>query len=109
MRHLQDTEDLLGITWWCSHDVSRDLDDFPELEYDLGLIDEHSRIKPEGFAVRDAIAAARTARRAAVPTPELILPAAAMADRSLLAPGSTFFDDYMALARSQGHPRIVLG
>jgi hypothetical protein len=42
------TENLWGVTWWCSHDVSRSLADFPELEYSLGLIDEHGRAKPIG-------------------------------------------------------------
>jgi hypothetical protein len=36
------------VTWWCSHDVSRDLGDFPELEYSLGLIDQSGAAKPLG-------------------------------------------------------------
>ena len=39
------TENLWGVTWWCSHDVSRRLADFPELEYSLGLIDQDNEIK----------------------------------------------------------------
>ncbi|MGO2048126.1 MAG: glycoside hydrolase 5 family protein, partial [Brachybacterium tyrofermentans] len=38
-----DCPELWGITWWCSHDVSRDLADFPPLEHTLGLFDEHGR------------------------------------------------------------------
>ncbi|KJY28650.1 hypothetical protein VR44_24895, partial [Streptomyces katrae] len=33
-----DCPGLWGVTWWCSHDVSRELADFPELEYGLGLL-----------------------------------------------------------------------
>lgn len=40
-----------AVTWWCSHDVSRDLGDFPEVEYSLGLFDEHGRTKPIGEAI----------------------------------------------------------
>src|SRR5699024_11638296 len=28
-----------AVTWWCSHDVSPTLADYPPLEYSLGLID----------------------------------------------------------------------
>lgn len=41
---------LWGITWWCSHDVSRRLADFPELEYSLGLIDAEGKVKDTGRA-----------------------------------------------------------
>ncbi|MDO5721532.1 MAG: hypothetical protein Q4P06_03185 [Actinomycetaceae bacterium] len=41
---------LCAITWWCSHDVSRQLADFPALEHSLGLIDEDGNAKPIGDA-----------------------------------------------------------
>lgn len=41
---------LCAITWWCSHDVSRQLADFPALEHTLGLIDEDGNAKPIGDA-----------------------------------------------------------
>ena len=41
-------DDLFGITWWCSHDVNRGLADFPDLEYDLGLIDQEGQVKELG-------------------------------------------------------------
>ena len=44
---------LEGITWWCSHDVNRELGDFPELEHTLGLIDSNGNVKPEGEALRE--------------------------------------------------------
>ena len=40
-----------AVTWWCSHDVSRDLADFPEVEHSLGLFDERGRVKPVGEAI----------------------------------------------------------
>ncbi|WIB12135.1 cellulase family glycosylhydrolase [Curtobacterium sp. MCPF17_052] len=51
IRHALDVQELSGITWWCSHDVSRSLADFPELEYDLGLLTNDGRVKPTGGAV----------------------------------------------------------
>jgi len=48
IRHALDVQNLYGVTWWCSHDVSRALADFPELEYDLGLITNDGRVKPTG-------------------------------------------------------------
>ncbi len=48
VRNAARTDDLWGVTWWCSHDVSRSLVDFPELEYSLGLIDQSGAAKPIG-------------------------------------------------------------
>lgn len=48
---------LDAITWWCSHDVSRSLADFPELEHTLGLFDSEGAVKPIGQAYAEAIAA----------------------------------------------------
>ncbi|EWS79572.1 hypothetical protein BF93_12845 [Brachybacterium phenoliresistens] len=42
--------DVEAVTWWCSHDVHRDLADFPEVEYSLGLFDAEGRLKPIGEA-----------------------------------------------------------
>ncbi|TDN46217.1 cellulase (glycosyl hydrolase family 5) [Curtobacterium flaccumfaciens] len=50
IRHVLDAQHVLGVTWWCSHDVSRTLADFPELEYDLGLFTNDGRLKPAGEA-----------------------------------------------------------
>src|SRR5690606_18687410 len=64
--HALDCPDLWGVTWWCSHDVSRDLADFPALEYGLGLLTNDR--KPKDSAVEFA-RAAREARTAAPPPP----------------------------------------
>ncbi|MFS2029115.1 glycosyl hydrolase, partial [Curtobacterium sp. CT11-45] len=50
IRHVLDAQHVLGVTWWCSHDVSRSLADFPELEYDLGLFTNDGRLKRAGEA-----------------------------------------------------------
>lgn len=110
VEQLADSPELYGITWWCSHDVSRSLADFPELEYDLGLIDEHGVIKPEGRALQAAIAEARIRRAAGVPTPTrtLKLDASGEGWRASLAPGGAFWERYLAVAREHGHPRVEL-
>jgi hypothetical protein len=48
VRSVARTENLWGVTWWCSHDVSRSLADYPELEYSLGLIENGGAVKPIG-------------------------------------------------------------
>lgn len=47
---------LWGVTWWCSHDLSRDLVDFPEREYDLGLFTTDHRPKPVARALAEIVA-----------------------------------------------------
>ncbi|WP_154606336.1 glycoside hydrolase 5 family protein [Arthrobacter sp. AQ5-05] len=57
LRPVLDTPNLWGVTWWCSHDVSRKLADFPELEYTLGLLDSERQVKPAGKRLAELIAA----------------------------------------------------
>ncbi|WP_255574252.1 glycosyl hydrolase [Austwickia sp. TVS 96-490-7B] len=47
---------LVGVTWWSSHDVSRDLVDFPEREYDLGLFTTDHRPKPVAAVLAELVA-----------------------------------------------------
>ncbi len=56
LRPAMDTPNLWGVTWWCSHDVSRKLADFPELEYTLGLLDSDRNPKPAGRRLAELIA-----------------------------------------------------
>ncbi|RMI13420.1 glycosyl hydrolase [Cellulomonas triticagri] len=56
--------DLYAVTWWCSHDVSRDLADYKDLEYSLGLLDTGNRVKPLGRRFAEVVA---EARRGALP------------------------------------------
>ncbi len=112
LEQLADAPHLFGITWWCSHDVSRELADFPPLEYDLGLIDVDGRVKPEGRLFQEAIAASRARPAASPPGTDVRLNQVRLnlsdGGRAALAPGGSFFDRYMDVARSEGHPRIVL-
>lgn len=103
-----DCPDLWGVTWWCSHDVSEDLVDFPPLEHTLGLFDAQGRLKPAGAAFRDAIAAA-----AAAPTPAPRGPAVDLAvgedpllHRSAAAPGGSVFEAWMEASRAGERPTV---
>ncbi|AKU16465.1 glycoside hydrolase 5 family protein [Luteipulveratus mongoliensis] len=84
--------ELTAITWWCSHDIDRGQPDFPEREYDLGLVTVDHVAKPIAYALRDAVRQART--QAPSPSPRTITaPADIVAspeDRAAVAPGSAF-------------------
>lgn len=106
--HAADVPVLSGITWWCSHDVARSMLDFPPVEYDLGLIDEHGRVKPTGHAFA---ALARELRAAPTPAPA---PVGLVLDdtephRESCAPGGSFFEAWMLAAERDGRgPQVVL-
>lgn len=59
VRNAARCDGLWGVTWWCSHDVSRELADFPELEYSLGLIDQSGRAKATGRRLAEVAAEVR--------------------------------------------------
>ncbi|MDR2931002.1 MAG: cellulase family glycosylhydrolase [Propionibacteriaceae bacterium] len=115
--NLNGAPDLFGITWWASHDVDPALEDFPPLEYSLGLIDQAGKVKPEGRKFAALIDhARRTASAAAEPRPEpptedprpiLPLDLDRVGGRTGLAPGGVFWTMYMRQART-AHPRIVI-
>lgn len=46
---------MWGITWWGSHDISREFGAFQELEYELGIFDVHNNLKPVGQTIKDFI------------------------------------------------------
>ncbi|MFD6311328.1 glycoside hydrolase 5 family protein [Streptomyces nigra] len=100
-----DCPGLWGVTWWCSHDVSRDLADFPDLEYGLGLLTNDR-------APKDTARVLERAARATPRTPEprttaLIVPADP-ARRSLCAPGGPVFDAFFRLTADGARPTTVL-
>ena len=99
VRHAASTENLWGVTWWCSHDVSRSLADFPELEYSLGLIDQAGTAKPIGRRLAEIIPELRA--RHALPTRTLGIMIEVDADdtpisRGSLAPGGAVFEAWLA-------------
>ncbi|CAH0214016.1 glycoside hydrolase 5 family protein [Microbacterium foliorum] len=92
------TENLWGVTWWCSHDVSRELADFPELEYSLGLIDQHGEAKPIGRRFAELIPELRA--RAAVPVRDTAIVVEVDShevpvSRAALSPGGAVFQAWV--------------
>ncbi|MFI1535233.1 glycosyl hydrolase [Streptomyces anandii] len=110
-----DCPGLWGVTWWCSHDVSRHLADFPELEYTLGLLTSDRRPKDIARALSRAARDHRdsgggTHARARTPAPRttaLVVPADPAA-RSRCAPGGDVFDAFFALTADGARPTTVL-
>ncbi|MFD9700450.1 glycosyl hydrolase [Lentzea sp. NPDC059081] len=93
------TTDLYAITWWCSHDVSRSLGDYKDLEYSLGLLDTENRVKPLGRRFAELIS---EAKRGVRPTPRTVgvvvdvdgdLPLS----RAALGPGGAVFERWHEL------------
>lgn len=102
------TENLWGVTWWCSHDVSRRLADFPELEYTLGLFDEHGAVKPLGerFAQVAAEVAPTPVRRETA----IVIPVDAddvPLSRAALSPGGAVFEAWVRLCADGVDPAFV--
>ncbi|MFH8283492.1 glycosyl hydrolase [Streptomyces antibioticus] len=105
VRNALDCPDLWGITWWCSHDVSRQLADFPELEYGLGLLTNER--KPKDTALALARAAAAPPPAPAARTTALVVPADP-ARRSACAPGGPVYDAFFRLTADGARPTTVL-
>lgn len=103
-----DCADVWGVTWWCSHDVSRSLADFPELEYSLGLLTNEGRVKPGGEVLARLAKEWREREYApAVRTTAVVVDDSASA-RSACAPGGAVFEAFMRLAADGARPTTVL-
>ncbi|WP_432174024.1 glycoside hydrolase 5 family protein [Streptomyces sp. Tue6028] len=103
--HALDCPGLWGVTWWCSHDVSRGLADFPELEYSLGLLTNDRRTKPAG----ESIARIVKEQRPEAPAPRttaLVVDTAP--GRSVCAPGGAVFEAFARLTADGARPTTVL-
>ncbi|MCI5825214.1 MAG: hypothetical protein MR006_00920 [Arcanobacterium sp.] len=98
---------LCGITWWCSHDVSQSLADFPALEHTLGLFDEEGHLKPIGAAYAEAIAAWKDTEPLATDRPTLKL-SIAPENRNATDATHEFFDSWIAAALTGDVPRIAI-
>ncbi|MBP0458850.1 glycoside hydrolase 5 family protein [Streptomyces montanisoli] len=107
-----DCTDLWGVTWWCSHDVSRSLADFPELEYGLGLLTSDGAVKPAGEAVARAAREARATPPAPKPRTTALVVDAGDDDtaphRSVCAPGGRVFEAFARLSEDGARPTTVL-
>jgi len=107
VRHVAMVPGLLGITWWCSHDVSRALPDFPELEYDLGLITNGGRIKPTGERFAALVRELRDAAPAQQSADALVLDDTGDY-RAACAPTGVFYRRWLHLAERTGYgPQII--
>lgn len=48
MHAIYTSKNLWGITWWCSHNVSKKFKCYDDLEYNLGIFDSDNNITPAG-------------------------------------------------------------
>jgi len=98
VRNAARTENLWGVTWWCSHDVSRELADFPELEYSLGLIDQSGAAKPIGRRFAEIIPELRERRETPPRSLGIVIETDAddtPVSRGALAPGGPIFQAWV--------------
>ncbi|MGG5173505.1 glycoside hydrolase 5 family protein [Pseudarthrobacter sp. J1763] len=111
LRPVLDVPNVWGVTWWCSHDVSRKLADFPELEYTLGLLDSERKVKPAGRRLAELIA-----EQKATPVPVQQRATAVSFDsgdestglgRSLTDPAGPVFGAWLRLATDGIKPALI--
>lgn len=103
-----DCADVWGVTWWCSHDVSRDLADFPELEYSLGLLTNDGKVKPAGAAIARIAEEWRSRPYAPAPRTTAVVVDDAPDRRSACAPGGVVFEAFARLTADGVRPTAVL-
>ncbi|MEU0278836.1 glycosyl hydrolase [Streptomyces sp. NPDC006195] len=117
-----DCPDVWGVTWWCSHDVSRSLADFPELEYSLGLLTNDRKVKPAGESIARIVEEWRG--RTYSPAPRTTALVVDIGDdetadhpagdgehappRSTCRPGGAFFEAFARLTEDGVRPTAVL-
>ena len=92
------TENLWGVTWWCSHDVSRELADYPELEYSLGLLENGGAVKPIGRRFAEIIPELRARGVAPARTTGIVVDvddADVPVSRAALSPGGAVFQAWV--------------
>ncbi|SJN39273.1 hypothetical protein FM104_10425 [Microbacterium esteraromaticum] len=104
------TANLWGVTWWCSHDVSRSLADYPELEYSLGLIDNDGTTKAIGQRFAEIIPELR--ERRAVPARSLgividVDDVDVPLSRAALSPGGAVFQAWVDACADGADPTFV--
>ncbi|MHC1695895.1 MAG: cellulase family glycosylhydrolase [Eubacteriales bacterium] len=112
IKNVLSCENLWGVTWWCSHDLDRTLQDFHPLEYDLGLLDVNNNVKPAGVRIKELI---RDYKANPIPvvkrTTALVLPEDAFAqDTPFVYPNYPiwrFAERYTELLDSGVSPAIV--
>ncbi|CAH0185534.1 hypothetical protein SRABI76_01640 [Microbacterium oxydans] len=110
LRSVVRTDGLWGVTWWCSHDVSRSLADFPELEYTLGLVDQHGEAKPIGRRFAELIPELRERQTAPARTLGIVIEvdeAETPVSRGAMSPGGTIFQAWVDACEAGADPAFV--
>lgn len=111
VRHAASCENLWGVTWWCSHDVSRELADFPELEYSLGLFDAGRQVKAVGRRFAEVAAELRARRPSVAARATGIMigldEAGTPVDRTQLSPGGSVFQAWLDLCEAGVDPAFI--
>ncbi|MFQ4148646.1 glycosyl hydrolase [Arthrobacter sp. LAPM80] len=110
LRSAARTDNLWGVTWWCSHDVSRKMADFPELEYTLGLVDQDNSIKPIGRRFAELIPELR--ERRTLPTRPLGIVVEVdenetPVSRGAMSPGGAIFQAWVDACTAGANPAMV--
>lgn len=103
-----------AVTWWCSHDVSNSLADFPPLEHTLGLFDADGKLKPIG---REYARLAQEAAKGEIGSVSHSSGSSVAVEvpsrggnpllRSAEAIGGSVFNRWMSLAQDGETPQIV--
>lgn len=110
LRSVARTENLWGVTWWCSHDVSRSLADFPDLEYTLGLVDQNGEAKPIGRRFAELIPELRERRPAPARSVGIVVEVDendTPVSRGAMSPGGTIFQAWVDACEAGADPAIV--
>ena len=110
LRSVVRTDDLWGVTWWCSHDVSRSLADFPELEYTLGLVDQDGEAKPIGRRFAELIPELRERQPVPARTLGIVVEvdeAETPVSRGAMSPGGTIFQAWVDACEAGADPAFV--
>ncbi len=55
MEAMYTTENLWGISWWCTHNISTDYTSFDDIEYGLGLLDINNKPTRAGRVFRSLV------------------------------------------------------
>ena len=110
VRSVARTENLWGVTWWCSHDVSRSLADFPELEYTLGLVDQDGSAKPIGRRFAEIIPELRERQAAPARTLGIVVEVdenETPVSRSAMGPGGSIFQAWVDACSDGADPAFI--
>lgn len=110
LRSATRTAGLWGVTWWCSHDVSRSLADFPELEYTLGLVGQDGEAKPIGRRFAELIPELRERRPAPARTVGIVVDVDGddlPVSRGALSPGGAVFQTWVDACADGADPALV--